>query len=180
VIGTHWVLAHLGKEALEEPVKRVWFELGVGILPGDLHVAGGKVQRVVMTQGSPSFLGVFGDMTDLAKGLGLAPKAISETGLPVQVVSTGLPQMMVPVRSLAEVQRIRADRLNVTTLTRACRAGRDRLRAGLFSPGRTARDNGPYPDVRADPGSARGGGIPRPAAPTGLWEPISSITKPSG
>jgi trans-2,3-dihydro-3-hydroxyanthranilate isomerase len=40
----------------------------------------------------------------------------------VQVVSTGLPQMVVPVRSLAEVQSLDAGRLNVAALSRACRA----------------------------------------------------------
>jgi trans-2,3-dihydro-3-hydroxyanthranilate isomerase len=40
----------------------------------------------------------------------------------VQVVSTGMPQMMVPVRSLAEIQGLAADELNVAALNRACRA----------------------------------------------------------
>jgi predicted PhzF superfamily epimerase YddE/YHI9 len=40
VVGTHWVLAHLDRVALREPVTDVRFELGVGVLPADLHVAG--------------------------------------------------------------------------------------------------------------------------------------------
>ena len=121
VVGTHWALAHLGRVALEEPVTRVRFELGVGVLPADLHVSGGEVERVVMTQDKPSFHAVLKDVEELARGLGLAPEAILETGLPVQVVSTGLPQMMVPVRSLAEVQALDAAELNVAALNRACR-----------------------------------------------------------
>jgi trans-2,3-dihydro-3-hydroxyanthranilate isomerase len=122
VVGTHWVLAHLGQVDLREPVTQVRFELGVGVLPADLHVAGGQVERVVMTQDRPTFHAVLEDVTDLAAGLGLAPDAIVETGLPVQVVSTGVPQMMVPVRSLAEVQGLDAGRLNIAALNRACRA----------------------------------------------------------
>ena len=122
VVGTHWVLAHLGRVDLREPVTQVRFELGVGVLPADLHVTGGRVERVVMTQGRPTFHGVLEDVTDLAAGLGLAPEAITETGLPVQVVSTGLPQMMVPVRSLAEVQALHPGRLNTSALDQACRA----------------------------------------------------------
>jgi trans-2,3-dihydro-3-hydroxyanthranilate isomerase len=38
----------------------------------------------------------------------------------VQVVSTGLPQMMAPVRSLAEVQALDAGQLNIAALNRAC------------------------------------------------------------
>jgi trans-2,3-dihydro-3-hydroxyanthranilate isomerase len=62
------------------------------------------------------------DVTDLAEGLGLVPAAISETGLPVQVVSTGVPQMMAPVRSLREVQALDAGQLNTGVLNRVCRA----------------------------------------------------------
>jgi trans-2,3-dihydro-3-hydroxyanthranilate isomerase len=122
VVGTHWVLAHLGRVNLQEPVTQVHFELGVGVLPADLHVTDGQVERVVMTQARPTFHAILDDVTDLAQGLGLPPEAITETGLPVQVVSTGLPQMMVPVRSLAEVQDLAASRLDIAALSRACRA----------------------------------------------------------
>jgi trans-2,3-dihydro-3-hydroxyanthranilate isomerase len=87
VVGTHWVLARLGRVELCEPVTQVRFELGVGVLPADLHVVGGRVERVVMTQDRPTFHAVLEDVTDLAAGLGLPPEAITETGLPVQVVS---------------------------------------------------------------------------------------------
>jgi len=122
VVGTHWVLAHLGRVELREPVTQVSFELGVGVLPADLHVAGGRVERVVMTQDRPTFHATLEDVTDLVAGLGLPPEVITETGLPVQVVSTGVPQMMVPVRSLAEVQSLDASQLNIAALNRACRA----------------------------------------------------------
>ena len=121
VVGTHWALAHLGRVDLREPVTRVCFELGVGVLPADLHVVGGRVERVVMTQDRPSFHAVLGEVGELAGALGLASEAIGETGLPVQLVSTGIPQLMVPVRQLAEVQELGADRLDVGALTRVCR-----------------------------------------------------------
>jgi len=121
VVGTHWVLAHLGRVGLRRPVTRVRFELGVGVLPAELHVVGDRVERVVMTQDRPEFGATLVDVDDLTAGLGLAPEAILETGLPVQVVSTGVPQMMVPVRSLAEVQSLGASRLDVPALNRACR-----------------------------------------------------------
>ena len=122
VVGTHWVLAHMGRVALHEPVTRVHFELGAGVLPADLHVSDGRVQRVVMTQARPAFYALLQDLTDIAAGLGLPAAAIAETGLPVQVVSTGLPQMVVPVRSLAEVQRLDPARFDAALLGQACRA----------------------------------------------------------
>lgn len=122
IVGTHWVLAHVGRISLEEPVTRIYFELGVGVLPADLYVVGGQVERVVMTQDQPTFLAVVEDITDLSTGLNLDAKAIIDTGLPVQVVSTGVPQMMVPVRSLAEVQDLDPSRLNLASLNRVCRS----------------------------------------------------------
>jgi trans-2,3-dihydro-3-hydroxyanthranilate isomerase len=118
VVGTHWVLARLGRVELREPVTEVRFELGVGVLPAELHVRGGRVERVVMTQGRPSFHGVLQDPSELAAALDLSPFAITETGLPVELVSTGLPQLMVPVSSLREVQRLDANRLDVGALNR--------------------------------------------------------------
>jgi len=122
VVGTHWVMAKLGRVELAEPVTRVYFELGVGVLPADLHVKDGEVERVVMTQDKPAFLDEMGDIDELAEGLNLHPDSITETGLPVQLVSTGVPQMMVPVRSLADVQPLGADRLNTGALNQVCRA----------------------------------------------------------
>ncbi len=127
VVGTHWALAHLGAVELKEPVTQVAFELGVGVLPADLHVVEGKVARVVMTQGRPQFLDVVGPtaasaLDDLAAGLGLPLEAIAASPWPPQVVSTGVPQLMVPVRSLAEVQQLGPSALNTTALNRACRA----------------------------------------------------------
>jgi len=122
VVGTHWVLAHLDRVDLQEPVTQVSLELGVGVLPADLHVSGGQVERVVMTQGEPRFLAVLEDVTDLAQSLGLPPEAITETGLPVQVISTGLPQLMAPIRSLAEVQSLDASEVDAAILNRVCRA----------------------------------------------------------
>jgi trans-2,3-dihydro-3-hydroxyanthranilate isomerase len=121
VVGTHWVLAHLGRVDVREPVTEVSFELGVGVLPADLHVADGVVERVVMTQARPTFHALLEGVGELTSGLGLSPEAITHTGLPVQVVSTGVPQMMVPIRSLEEVQRLDAGQLNITALNRACR-----------------------------------------------------------
>lgn len=122
VVGTHWVMAYLGRVKLREPLTRVRFELGVGVLPADLHVARGRVQRVVMTQARPAFLAVLEDVTDLAAGLGLPRQAITATGLPVQVVSTGLPQLMVPLRSLQDVSGLDAARLDMAALNRVCQA----------------------------------------------------------
>lgn len=121
VVGTHWVLAHLGRVTLQEPLTTVQLELGVGVLPASLHVVEGEARSVVMTQGRPELLGVVDDLSGLAAGLGLPVEAISSTPWPAQVVSTGVPQLMVPVRSLAEVKALDPGGLNTTALNRVCR-----------------------------------------------------------
>jgi trans-2,3-dihydro-3-hydroxyanthranilate isomerase len=123
VVGTHWVLAHLGMVKLREPVTRVKLELGVGVLPGDLLVAGGRVASVVMTQKTPTFHKTLDDVSNLAAGLNIPPEAIaSSPARPVQVVSTGMAQMMVPIRSLAEVQGLDVANMDVSILNRVCQS----------------------------------------------------------
>lgn len=122
LVGTHWALAYVGRVDLQEPITQVRFELGVGVLPADLHVANERVEKVVITSDRPSFHAILEDITDLARGLGLSPEAIGGEGRPVQVVSTGFPQMMVPIRSLADVKRLDPGAFDVAALNRACSA----------------------------------------------------------
>ncbi len=131
LVGTHWVLAHLGRVALAEPVTEVTFELGVGLRTARLHVADGQVTRVVTDHQAPEFLAVASqEQTErLAAALRLPAAAILDTGKPVQAVSTGYPQLFVPLRSLAEVQSIDAIGLDVPALSQAVqRAGPARRR----------------------------------------------------
>lgn len=104
-IGTAFVLSEEGFFPLEEPVTTVHQEIDIGVLPLDLHVQGGRVEWVVMTQGQPGVEEIV-DVEDVAELLGLDPSDIAETGLPPQVASTGLRQLMVPVRSLDLVQNM--------------------------------------------------------------------------
>ena len=104
VLGTHFVLAQLGRIRLQAPVTRIHQEIKIGVLPVDLYVRDGRVERVVMTQGHPKFLAEFKDIPQLAAALSIEPHEIASMGLPAQVVSTGLPQLMIPVRSLQAVQ----------------------------------------------------------------------------
>jgi trans-2,3-dihydro-3-hydroxyanthranilate isomerase len=120
VVGTHWTLAHLGKVRLQEPITTVRFALGVGIRAAALHVRDGKVTHVVMDHQKPQFFGVADaeQVARLEKALGLATGAIRDAGWPVQVVSTGIRQLFVPVRSLKDVQGLHPNRLDVGALSR--------------------------------------------------------------
>ena len=109
VIGTHFVLAHLGRYPLREPVTHLHQEVKAGVLPFDLMVKSSKVESVRMTQAPPQFLKKMDDLPRLARALGLRVEDILPEPLP-QVVSTGLLQLMVPVKSREALSRMNLDR----------------------------------------------------------------------
>jgi len=116
--------------------------------------------RVVMTQRRPAFLQVL-DRATIAPIVGLQASDL-RSDAPVQVVSTGTPQLMIPVASADALRRARLD-------VRAYAEVRARERffsvhlfvlEGATSRGRTfARHFGVPPDLTEDPvtGSATGG-----------------------
>lgn len=123
LVGTHWVLATLGRVPLAEPFTDVVFELGVGLRKARLLTAKGKVTQVITDHQPPQFLAkaTTSQAAQLAAALRLPPAALLETGKPVQVVSTGYRQLFVPVRSLAEVAGLVASGLDVGALLGLCR-----------------------------------------------------------
>jgi trans-2,3-dihydro-3-hydroxyanthranilate isomerase len=88
---------------------RIHQELGIGILPVDIEFEDGEPRQVVMTQGAFQTHNEVDDMherAEIERALGLAPEDLDES-LPIEVVSTGLPILVVPVRSLKALGRIR-------------------------------------------------------------------------
>ncbi|MCX5720816.1 MAG: PhzF family phenazine biosynthesis protein [Nitrospirae bacterium] len=112
VLGTFYVLAQLGLIAITDGVTRVMQECNIGLFPVEIHAQEGLITRVVMTQPKPLFLGSVedsDDLFDIAKALGLSKNQITDTNRPVMVVSTGLPVLIVPVRTLTAVRSIVPD-----------------------------------------------------------------------
>jgi trans-2,3-dihydro-3-hydroxyanthranilate isomerase len=90
---------------------RIHHEIGIGVLPVDIEFKDGEPVQVVMTQGNLDLRAVIEDSherADLARALGLATEDLDEN-LPIQVISTGLPFLAVPVRSLADLARCRVN-----------------------------------------------------------------------
>jgi trans-2,3-dihydro-3-hydroxyanthranilate isomerase len=105
-IGTWWVLAELGH--LDLPTSgsaNVTQETGRGILPVEIRTADGAPSLVWMTQAAPEFGSTVRDVATLATLLGDQPDAVPPTP-PPQVVSTALPQLMVPIRSLRALREL--------------------------------------------------------------------------
>jgi trans-2,3-dihydro-3-hydroxyanthranilate isomerase len=109
VVGTGYVLVTEGLIPRPEGDFTIQLEVNVGVLPVDITCADGTVTQVTMTQRAPQFLSELprDDVGQLARGLGIEAQEILSTGLPAQLVSTGLPQLMVPVRSLAAIRAIK-------------------------------------------------------------------------
>jgi trans-2,3-dihydro-3-hydroxyanthranilate isomerase len=86
-------------------------EIGIGVLPVDVEFKDGEPVRVVMTQGKYEALGrVEGDheRAEIERALGLAPEDFDPT-LPIEVVSTGISFLLVPVGSLMSLSRCRVN-----------------------------------------------------------------------
>lgn len=121
VIGTFFLLAELGVIPVKQSMTRVMQECNIGLFPVELYAEDGQVERVVMTQPKPEFLGPVEETEDLykvASALGLSKHVIADTKWPIEVVSTGLPVLIVPVRTLTAVRSIRPD---ATAIMDVCR-----------------------------------------------------------
>ena len=108
-LGTAYVAAMEGIVPLGEGTVTVHQEVKVGVLPLELHVRGGIVDRVVMTQGKPALGKRFTAVTGLAKALRIRSTDITATRLLPQVASTGVRSLQVPMRSLGVVREMEPD-----------------------------------------------------------------------
>ena len=159
-IATVFALAELGRLPLRGDVTTITLELKVGPIQVDVEAVNGKVARVVMTQLAPHFLATYvPEMVLPVFGLS-AEDALP--GVPLQTVSTGTPQLMIPVKNLDVLRRIQLDIPAYTAL----RGGGDFFSTHLFclegatAAGDTfARHFVVPPDLVEDPftGSATGG-----------------------
>jgi trans-2,3-dihydro-3-hydroxyanthranilate isomerase len=119
VIGAFYTLGTLKRIPLQEPVTRLLHECNIGLFPVELHVRNGEIHRIVMSQPGPEFLGTIEapeDIHEIAGALGLAKGALKGAQCPIQVVSTGLPVIIVPVRSLTAVKSIVPNGLEINEL----------------------------------------------------------------
>ena len=91
--------------------QRIFHEVGIGVLPVDIEFKNGQPVQVVMTQGKFEVLAEIDDadeQTEVARSLGLAREALDKN-LPIQVITTGLSCLAVPIRSLADLRDIRVN-----------------------------------------------------------------------
>ena len=112
VLGTFYVLAHLKRISVQEGITRVTQECNIGLFPIEVHSEHGSVVRVVMAQPKPELLEPVTAIDELyliAGALGIPKHVIADAKWPLQVVSTGLPVLIVPVRTLTAARSITPD-----------------------------------------------------------------------
>jgi trans-2,3-dihydro-3-hydroxyanthranilate isomerase len=112
-IGSTFALAHTG--VIAPGSTRFAFGLNIGPVQVDLEWDGDELRFAWMTQGRP----VFGEPIDqalVASAIGLTPADLVP-GLPVQMVSCGVPYMLAVLRDKATVDRAVCD---VAGITRLC------------------------------------------------------------
>jgi len=114
IVGTWNGLAREGVVPLPEGGsgwQRIYHEVGIGVLPVDIEFKDGQPVQVVMTQGKFEVLAEIDDsqeQAELARALGLAREDLDES-LPIQTITTGLPSLAVPIRSLADLRDCRVN-----------------------------------------------------------------------
>jgi len=114
IVGTWTALAQEGVVPVPEGGngwQRIFHEVGIGILPVDIEFKDGKPVQVEMTQGTFNIIHEMDDaheQAEVARALGLAREDLDES-LPIQVITTGLSCLAVPIRSLADLRDIRVD-----------------------------------------------------------------------
>ncbi|MCU1266573.1 MAG: hypothetical protein JWM21_2891 [Acidobacteria bacterium] len=114
IVGTWNALSREGIVPLPEGGQgwsRIFHEVGIGVLPVDIEFMDGQPVQVVMTQGAFEVIGEIDDsegQAEIARALGLNREDLDES-LPIQIVSTGLPSLAVPIRSLSDLRQCRVN-----------------------------------------------------------------------
>lgn len=108
VIGTWFLLAELGVVPTSEGPVQIQQQTGAGILPVEITFHDGRPARVTMTQKDAKFRSVKISREKIASAVGLKPSDI-DSSLPLESVSTGIFNLMVPLRGRAALGKIRSN-----------------------------------------------------------------------
>ena len=105
-VGSAYALARLGRLAGAQAKNEIVFEEGVGPITVAIDAdEDGQAREIWMRQPIPQFLDIIHNRRAIADMLSLAEDDLIEEA-PLQVLSSGLPFLYVPLRSLAAMQRV--------------------------------------------------------------------------
>ena len=114
VIGTWFLLAELGVVPAQEGGVHILQQTGAGVLPVEIRFKDGRPQRVTMTQKEAAFKPSGVDKKKLMAALGLSIQDL-DANLSPEFVSTGIYNLMVPLKNRAALGKIR---MNMSELAR--------------------------------------------------------------
>ena len=157
-IATVFALVETGRLQVDN-YRKIPLELRDGPIDVEIFAQNGKVERIVMSQRKPQFLRTYSP-EQVLPAFGLAAADVLPEAL-IQTVSTGTPQIMIPLKSHESLKRARLDVEKYVAL----RENGDFFSPHLFCLGGVengatfARHFGVPPDTLEDPftGSATGG-----------------------
>jgi trans-2,3-dihydro-3-hydroxyanthranilate isomerase len=153
-VGAVWCLAERGVFGAAQGGRRR-IETNIGILPFSIESSDEGLRRVWMTQKRPMFADE-GDMKDIASALGVGVDSIFHDEFPISRASTGLPCLIVPVRSIDIIGRLEARKDELALLSKELDvAGIYAFTWGVMEEGSTvhARFFAPSPGMLEDPAS---------------------------
>ena len=159
-IATTFALVDSGRLTLTGEHTQFMLELQVGPIPIEILAENGRIQQIIMTQKKPQFLDTV-DPEVAMPVFGLTPDDLIPN-VPIQVVSTGTPQLMIPVKDLDSLRQLELNASAYMELRGQVQFFSPHLfcTQGVTNTGDTfARHVGVAPDVIEDPftGSATGG-----------------------
>ncbi len=145
VIGTCFVLGEEGRIGPKEGKRVIKLELGLGVFPVEVVFLGGEPVLVKMEQRAPEFLGVYGEMELLARLLSLPLERLDLLKGPAEVVSTGLPFLIIPLTSQRALSQAKINPSILETVAQELDTslialftmdgtGGNRIRARVFAP----------------------------------------------
>ena len=128
VIAAAWALAEEGKIPLGDGVTTVEFGTNAGNIPVDLHFystdspetgedrvalrtasACGELHRIMMRQSISEYRQSDVPPEEIAAILGIDPGEITGTGMPMEVISAGLEQLMIPIARKETIMEMHPD-----------------------------------------------------------------------
>lgn len=159
-IATTFALVDSGRLPVKNNFMSITLELKVGPIPVDIYSHNQQVEHIKMTQMKPVFMDTY-TAQDVLPVFGLQEDDLLD-GYAIQTVSTGTPQLMIPLKSLDALAKAQLDfsaynqlldRADFTSPHLFCLNGATQ-QGDTF-----ARHLSPPPDVYEDPftGSATGG-----------------------
>jgi trans-2,3-dihydro-3-hydroxyanthranilate isomerase len=106
-IATVFALVETGRIKLQGPATVITLELTAGVIEVQIDAFNDQPLRIVMSQLRPKFMRTY-EYSDVLPSFGLSEDDVLR-GFPIQTVSTGTPQLMIPLRSLDALQKARLD-----------------------------------------------------------------------